>query len=180
VASTKKLLFPISTDHLFADGYAWSLELARRLKARLFLLALNARHDAREKIYHLLLEATGFYYTHYRHGAHTEKVTADTVFASGDFSEEVPQFIAANSIDIVVMGEGMNLASPISVPESLGSTGSIVLASIPLPQGEEGKDRFYDHLVHASLRNLPPGFHAALGKDRAAYNFLRRFFQRGG
>ncbi len=67
----KTLLYPFHINSPYFEGYAWAVELALRMNAKLQLFTTTTLSPgetiAPDSIYHSLLEAHGYYLEHYQH-----------------------------------------------------------------------------------------------------------------
>lgn len=184
----KTLLYPFSIDSPYFEGYAWAVELARRMKARLQLYIstspdTNNSHD-NDALYHSLLEADGYYLQHYlEDGIKLSQVKMEPFLAAGELKEGLIAHLRKNPIDIVILDPSFSLTVREGLKEIVKvSRGVILLSNDHSPRREwpqtPSADYFYDNLRNAELHKLPRNFFITLGKDHAGFNYLRKFFSK--
>ena len=169
------------------EGYAWAVELSRRMKARLQLyistsLDTNTSHG-NDAIYHSLLEADGYYLQHYKEdGIKLSQVKREPFLGSGELKEGLIAHLRKNPIDIVILDPFFSATHREGLKEIVKASRGVILLSNDQSPGRDqpqtpSVDNFYDHLRKAELHKLPRNFFTTLGKDHAGFNYIRKFFR---
>lgn len=179
MSSQKTLVFPFSIEHSYFESYAWAVELALRINARLLLFTTASSADASQQVYHSLLAAHGYYLQHYPAGVQRDlSAFREPMIAPGDMVVELISFLRTHPTDILILDAAFSKGHAVKIQQIVReSAGAIVL-----PADDPGKpvvsaDHFYDLLRRARLYKLPNNFFSSLARDRGAFNYLRKFFQ---
>ncbi len=184
----KVLLYPFYINSPYFEGYAWAVELAMRMKAKLQLFTTTTLSSgetiAQDSIYHSLLEAHGYYLEHYQHpGGTSSEVTREANIVRGELRDELILHLKKNPIDIVVI-DPIFLNSQFKALREIEkeSHGMIILPKEQQPgenkDSQPMADYFYDTLRKSELYKLPENFFSTLGTDLSVFNYLRNFFQK--
>lgn len=187
MSTPKKLLFPFSIHSPYFEGYAWAIELALHMQARLQLFTAISFgppvNPSRDSIFHSLLEAKGYYLQHYQTtGTKENEVRAEPLIAEGELKEALLAHLKKQSVDIVILDTAFSSVSK-GIQEIVKESESAIILSenkfTPerYPHQALG-DRFYDRFREAQLYKLPENFFTTLGNDRSVFNYLRKFFQK--
>jgi hypothetical protein len=184
MSTPKTLLYPLSIDTSYFEGYAWAVSLAHRTGSKLHLLSTtteNPSPEAENSIYCSLLEAHGFYIEHYQPEAekgHESKSQTHT--ASGDLAEALTSLQKKDASDLLILDAAfLSRYRKNLLPIIKASKGVIILSDYRCGESEDSHpDHFYNHLRQAQFHNLPDNFFNTLGRDTSGYNYLRKFFQK--
>ncbi|NOT73982.1 MAG: universal stress protein [Cyclobacteriaceae bacterium] len=184
----KTLLYPFNINTPYFEGYAWAMELALRMKARLQLFTTTevapGITTTPDSIYHSLLEAQGYFLEHYQHSGIKSNVAAlEPNIVKGNLKDELISHLRKKSVDIVIIDPFFLSTHFREITEiEKQSKGLIILPEHKEPSSEKshppGTDHFYDVLRRAELYKLPENFFNTLGNDLSVFNYLRRFFQK--
>jgi hypothetical protein len=184
---SKTILYPFRIDTDFRVGYAWSSELARRLKARLSLfttfmpLPANSSEPVAD-IYHALAEAQGFYIKNFQLlPLRLRPIKSERVFVTGEFAPNFNSFLDQRIPDVIVLQS--DLFSNEFMKQMIDSKyGVIVLSTHETPKTPATKkDRsqlFIDILQHAAIYNIPASFFKIISQDTSLFNYLASFFKK--
>jgi hypothetical protein len=179
----KVLLYPFSAETSYFESYAWAVELASRMNAHLQLFTTTWLSGnlsfTRDRIYHSLLEAQGYYLEHYRRESNQTEIKSEPYITDGDLTDELVSHLRKNTVDVVVLDPAFMAKHHRKLGEIVEASGGV----IALPAGKRmdndvKSDYFYDILRKAELYKLPENFFSTLGKDQAVFNYLRRIFQK--
>jgi hypothetical protein len=182
---TKTLLYPFSIDRPYFESYAWAIELAQRMQAKLFLFTTTGTPSltpsAADPIYHSLLEAQGYYLQHYQPNGHKQAdITKEPCITAGELEHELVAHLRKNPVDIVILDSQFALAHATGLSQIVKESAGVIV----LPKSNQSSkwvgvaDHFYDDLRRAKLYKLPTNFFSTLGTDHSAFNYLRKFFQK--
>lgn len=179
MSSPKTLVFPFSIDSPYFDSYAWAVELAIRLNAKLLLFTTASSADIAQKVYHSLLAAHGHYLQHYPSAVQRDvSAFREPMIAKGDLVVELISFLRANPADIVIVDGAFSIRHAMKLQQIVKeSAGAIVLPADTPEKQVRTSDHFYELLRRARLYKLPNNFFSSLARDRGAFNYLRKFFQ---
>jgi hypothetical protein len=177
--SPKTLIYPFSIDNPYFESYAWAVELALRINAKLLLFTTTPSADATQPVYHSLLAAHGYYLEHYPATSNREvPALREPLIAHGEMEEQLVSLLRANPTDIVILDAAFSARLAVKLQHIVKeSAGVIVLPADAQEKIPVAVDRFYDLLRRARLHKLPNNFFANLARDRGAFNYLRKFFQ---
>jgi hypothetical protein len=184
----KTLLYPFDINSPYFEGYAWAVELALRMKAKLQLFTTTIRPYgepiADDTIYHSLLEAHGYYLEHYQHaGIKSNEVVREPNIVNGDLKNELLIHLKKNPIDIVIIDSEFLSRNFKTIGDiERESRGMIILPDGQSPSENKAPqpmaDHFYETLRKSELYKLPENFFSTLGNDLSVFNYLRKFFQK--
>ena len=180
----------------FRRGYAWSMELARRLNGKLTLFTVVTHDGAveeKEEVYHELMEAQGHYIGHYQvlhrkvPRIRTKRVIAVTDLYSTrmDFINKLVEFLQLETFGIVVLEPG--LLSAKEQDKIIRASNCMILLpehiAQPVPEGDPEKyvtERFYEIFRQSDHFKVSRELFGRLSNDRNLFNYLRAFFVRRG
>jgi hypothetical protein len=181
----KVLLYPFSAETSYFESYAWALELASRMNARLQLFTTTTPgrpSTTRDSIYHSLLQAQGYYLQRYHHASNPAEARSEACIAEGSLPDELVTHLKKNPVDVVILDPTFISRHHRQLGDIINASGGVIAltASKDLAAGETSinTDHFYDVLRHAELYKLPENFFTTLGKDHSLFNYLRKLFQR--
>lgn len=184
---SKTILYPFRIDSDFRVGYAWSSELARRLRARLALFTTFTPPQASSSepvadIYHALAEAQGYYVKNFQLlPLRLQPVRSERIFLTGEFDPSFTSFLDQRIPDMVVLQSDM---FPNEFMKRIIDTGCGVIIVSPLEQMKapsSKKDRaqlFIDILQQAAFYNVPASFFRTISEDKGLFNYLSSFFRK--
>ena len=178
----KVLLYPFSAESPYFESYAWAVELASRMNARLqlFTSVSPAASPNRDSVYHSLLEAQGYYLTHYQ-SVPAAEIKSEPLIAEGDLPEQLVSHLKNNPVDVVVLDSIFLSKHYKKLGDIVDASGGVIALSAAKKTeqvfAKEKSDHFYDILRKAELYNLPENFFNTLGRDHAVFNYLRKLFQ---
>ncbi|HQQ97864.1 MAG TPA: hypothetical protein PLX35_11405 [Cyclobacteriaceae bacterium] len=179
MSSPKTLVFPFSLEDSYFESYAWAVELALRINARLLPFTTASSAEASQQVYHSLLAAHGYYLQHYPATVQRDlSAFREPMIASGDMVVELTAFLRSHPTDILILDAVFAKAHAVKIQQIVReSAGAIVLPADDPEKSVATVDHFYDLLRRARLYKLPNNFFSSLARDRGAFNYLRRFFQ---
>ncbi len=179
MSSPKTLVFPFSIDNPYFESYAWAVELALRINAKLLLFTTASTAENTQKVYHSLLAAHGHYLQHYPSAVQRDAAAfREPMIAQGDLVVELISFLRANPTDIVILDGSFSIHHSVKLQQIVKeSAGAIVLSADTQEKQVTTSDHFYELLRRARLYKLPNNFFSSLARDRGAFNYLRKFFQ---
>ena len=180
----RTILYPFRSDADFKIGYAWSAELARRLRAKfsLFTAIPSTSDEAIGDIYNHLAEAQGFYVRNFQLlPLRLGPVKSDRNFLEGEFDTSFLTFVTQRSPQLIVLQSDL-FSNDMMMQMINAGTQVIVLSShelieIPL----NGKDRshlFLSILQKAACYNIPPSTFSVISKDSGLFNSIASFFRK--
>ena len=179
------LLYPFRIDTDFRAGYAWSVELARRLKLRLslFTTIITTSTEPVADIYRALADAQGYYVKNFEvlH-LRLKPVKSQRNFLEGEFVKTFYDFTNQNPPHIIVMQSDMFSNE---VMKGVIDSGKkvIVLPSNEILKISTGKKSraqlFITMLQSAALYNIPASFFKTVSEDTSLFNSIAAFFRRG-
>ena len=103
---SKTLLYPFTVNSPYYEGYAWAVELAQRLNAKLqlFTAVESADETTTEDIYQSLLAAHGYYLHHFRHdNSKPDRIIREQYISTGEFQNELKKHLKGNPVDIMII-----------------------------------------------------------------------------
>ena len=178
-------MYPFRIDTDFRAGYAWSVELARRLKLRLslFTTTVTASTEPVSDIYRALADAQGYYVKNFEilHLRLTP-VKSEKNFLDGEFVKTFCDFTNQNPPHIIVMQSDLFSNE---VMKGIIDSGKkvIVLSSKEITKSSNTKNSraqlFITMLHSAALYNIPASFFKTISKDTSLFNSIAAFFRRG-
>ena len=179
----RTILFPFEIQGKFFDGYAWAVELANRMHAKLQLFTTKDRkgNDAipGNDLFQILLEAQGHYLQYYHHeDRRSTESRPEPIIVTGDLKEALINYLDDNRVDILIVDASLQADR-----KQIREITAHASAAIVLPKSARGlrgiprSDRFLDTLRRAELHRLPDNFFDTLGQDRSVFNYLRKLFQ---
>jgi hypothetical protein len=181
---TKTILYPFRIDHDFRMGYAWSAELARRLKGRLslFTTVTEATGESLEEVYHSLADAQGFYVKNFQLlQLRLKPVRSERNFLKGEFLPTFRDFVNHDIPHILVLPSPI---FPSDVIKEYIAAGQPV-AVLPSIQNQEipttRRDRsqwFIGMLKDVALYNVPASFFVTISEDQGLFNSIAAFFRK--
>ncbi len=186
MSAAKTLLFPFSIVSPYFEGYAWAVELAIRMGAKLRLfttLSGSTVKRPKDSIYYSLLEAHGYYLQHCHHlGAQSHEVLQEPCIVEGEMGKELLTHLRNYPVDVIIMDPGFYLALATEVSQIVNTSGGAIILS-PHPNDRLARQTpfefdFYDQLRRARCYKLPDNFFDALSQDHTAFNYMRKFFQK--
>lgn len=179
MSSQKTLVFPFSIENSYFESYAWAVELALRINARLLLFTTASSTDVSQQVYHSLLAAHGYYLQHHPASAQRDlSAFREPLIASGDMVVELISFLRTHPTDVLILDASFTSLHAVKIQQIVReSAGAIVLPADGPEMPAATTDHFYDLLRRARLYKLPNNFFSSLARDRSAFNYLRKFFQ---
>ena len=184
----KSILFPFVHETDFSTGYAWSLELASRIKGHLsiFTTIPDGTREHYSLVYESLIKARQF---HLRRlgtltlGKRPPSVTRN--FLKGDFENTFVQFVVDTKFDVIVLPS--EIVSDKTLKQLIHAHKQIIcLPSDGLPS--DGVDMkqpaptreafFLEMLQRTACYNLPTSFFRLFGDDKSLFNSIASFFLR--
>jgi hypothetical protein len=177
------LLYPFKIDTDFRPGYAWSVELARRLKLRLslFTTIITTSTEPVSDIYRALADAQGYYVKNFEAlRLQLKPVKSERNFLEGEFVKTFWDFTNQNPPHIIVIQSDLFSNE---VMKSVIASGKkvIVLSSNEILKSSTKKDRaqlFITMLQSAALYNIPTSFFKTISEDTSLFNSIAAFFRR--
>jgi hypothetical protein len=165
-------------------GYAWTSELARRLRAQLtlFTTMYPPSPACKASIYQALAAAQGLYVKNFQLlPLRLSPVKTQRYFEAGEFEPTLNAFLAANEPLVTVIQSGIFTISAMkSVIESRRQV--IILPDVAigndLVQTASREDRFLAILGEAAFYNPKRSFFNKLAGDQSLSNSLTQFFRR--
>ena len=185
MALKKVILYPFAINSPYFEGYAWAVELAFRMKAKLQLFTTTAIAPGItapfDSIYHSLLQAHGYYLEHYNHSeSKPSEVSREPSITNGELKDDLILHLKTNPVDIVIIDPPF-LSTQFRGLSEIGkqAKGMILLPeNLDVSQSLTYNDHFYDVLRHSELHKLPENFFVTLGNDKSVFNYLRKLFQK--
>ncbi|MBY0433652.1 MAG: hypothetical protein K2U26_06045 [Cyclobacteriaceae bacterium] len=179
---SRTLLYPFSVNTPYFEGYAWAMELASRMKARLQLFTTLPHTPGyafpSDPVYHSLLEAQGYYLQHYQHQVpYSKEVKREPFITRGALKDELLAHIRKHSIDIIIIDPAFSNEHHEALKEIVRESGAAIILH-PENALTGNSDAFYERLRQAELYKLPDNFFSTLSKDGSVFNYLRTFFQK--
>jgi len=183
----KTLLYPFYVNSPYFEGYAWAVELALRMKAKLQLFTSTTIPSGAtipaDSIYHSLLEAHGYYLEHYKNpDIKLSDISRKPNITNGLLKDELISYLRKNRVDIVIIDPLFLSAQIKEIPEiEKQAKGLIFLPerkSFENISAQPLTDHFYDVLQRSELYKLPENFFVTMGNDLTVFNYLRKFFQK--
>lgn len=181
---SKTILYPFKINTDFRVGYAWSAELARRLRRNLTLFTTldPSSPDPTVDIYSALVDAQGFYVRSFQLlQERLRPVKSDRNFLPGEFDATFLDFVDQHQPAITVLQSDL-LGN--GLMKKIIKTGFQVIV---LASGEIGKtqiakkDRaqlFLSVLRHAACYNVPQSVFNAISNDSHLFNSIASFFRK--
>jgi hypothetical protein len=183
---SKTILYPFRIDADFRMGYAWSSELARRLKAKLSLFTTFMPSPGTSEpvadIYHALAEAQGFYVQNFQLlPLRLGPVKSERVFLSGEFTPNFTTFLDQRTPDVIVLQSDV-FSNEFMKRLIHSKCGVIVLSAYENPKAPPTKkDRtqlFIDILQHAAIYNIQASFFRIISQDTSLFNYVASLFKK--
>jgi len=179
----RTILYPFRSDEDYRIGYAWSAELARRLKAKfsLFTTIPSVSDEAIGEIYTTLAEAQGFYVKNFQLlPLKLSPVRSDRNFLEGEFNASFIDFIQIRQPNLIVLQS--NLLSNDMMKQVIESGSKVIVLSsteiIKMPlNGKDRAELFVSILQRSACYNIPASAFTAIGKDKGLFNSIAAFFR---
>ena len=182
---SKTILYPFRIDQDFRMGYAWSAELARRLKGRLSLFTTVAETSPQslEEVYHALAEAQGFYVKHFQLlQLRLKPVRSERNFLKGELLSTFHDFVHRHTPHMLVLPSHLFPSEVIKQFINAGQPLAVLPAFIPNPDAPATrKDRsqwFISLLKDVALYNVPASFFITISEDQGLFNSIAAFFRK--
>ncbi len=185
---SKTLLYPFSANSQYFEGYAWAVELALRLKAKLQLFTTVASEDttSTNSIYQSLLAAHGYYLHHFRHDTTKQtRIIGERFILTGEIQKELMKYLKHNPVDIMIIDPVFQSLHTQDLKEIIRESSSAIILSgsqspvedltNPAPSITE---YFYNQLRQAEFYKIPDNFFGTLGHDHTIFNYLRKLFHK--
>ncbi|MCU0418082.1 MAG: hypothetical protein MUC38_00365 [Cyclobacteriaceae bacterium] len=166
-----RVVFPFAGNKISLEAFAWAKELAAKvhLPFYVFCSLLPENLFSKIHIYHEMLEADGYYFTHY--SGHPSEKTHIRI-KTGDFRSNFRHYLNRHPNDIIVV-DPLQDFSGINNPSGLMGYPNGIIFLRQLESSGAGEDVFSHILDTADVYHLPPGFHAqAHRKPHLASLFL--------
>lgn len=187
------IIYPFRVGKNFQQGYAWSLELARRINFELIAFTVitgEITNAKKEIIYYALMAAQGHYWQHYtfthRRASPKRKqkrIIIDTVLedVESEFYNKFTDHIKSKNYSILAI-----IPDLFTKPEVNRWVISLNKPVLVLPQNdlsiktnENGlnvTERFYEIFRQCEFYNIDRHIFDYLAKDKNLFNYLRFFF----
>ena len=158
---SKTLLYPFTVNSPYYEGYAWAVELAQRLNAKLqlFTAVESADETTTEDIYQSLLAAHGYYLHHFRHdNSKPDRIIREQYISTGEFQNELKKHLKGNPVDIMIIDPVFQSLHTKDLKEIIReSGGAIILTGSPaLTLDDPLSSEEIVSLLLDGIRNLPP------------------------
>ncbi|HTE29750.1 MAG TPA: hypothetical protein VK666_05205 [Chryseolinea sp.] len=183
--AVKTVLLPFHYDYDFKAEYAWSFELATRLKGQLSLFTSIPENTLTylSPLYQDLIEAKEF---HIRTSAlpyqakHRHPVSRH--FVMGDFETTFLHFVEECKADIIVLPD-LILSKRLMNMLIISSKQLIALPRFESDDKAPRDDRsgeafFLETLHHAACYNLPSSFFRTVSEDKGLFNYIAALFSK--
>lgn len=177
------ILYPFRIDSSFEMGYAWTSELARRLRAQLTLFTTMCPPSpaCKASIYQSLAAAQGLYVKNFQLlPLRLSPVKTKRCFEEGEFESTLNTFLAANDPIVTVMQSGI---FTISAMKSIIESGRqvIILPEMTIAndiiKAQSREDLFLTILGKVAFYNPKRSFFSKLAGDQSLSNSLTKFFR---
>lgn len=180
----KTLLYPFSTTTSFFEGYAWAIELALRLNAKLQLFTVIPGSDEAsvDKAYQSLLAAHGYYLHHFNHDTSNQsRLIQERFIVRGEIKDGLIMHLKNNPVDIMIIDTVFQSLHRADMKEIVRESNGAIMLSDHMTETESSSsfsntEYFYNQLLHAEFYKIPENFFSSLQHDHSAFNYLRKFF----
>ena len=177
------ILYPFRIDSSFEVGYAWTSELARRLKAQLalFTTMYPSGPAYTASVYQALAVAQGLYVKAFQLlPLRLPPVKTKRYFETGEFEPALDIFLKANEPLVTVMQSGMFTTKAMKTVIESGRQ-VIILPDVTIANDllktQSREDLFLAILGQVAFYNPKRSFFSKLGGNQNLSNGLTRFFR---
>ncbi len=177
------ILYPFRIDSSFEVGYAWTSELARRLKAQLTLFTTMCHPSSAytASIYQSLAAAQGLYVkTYHLLPLRLSPVKTKRCFETGEFEPALKTFLEGNEPLVTVMQSGIFTNTAMKSVIDSGRQVIIlpeVRIALDLATTQSREDLFLAILGQVAFYNPKRSFFNKLVGNQNFSNSLTRFFR---
>lgn len=152
-----RIVFPFQGNQLSLQAYAWAKELAAKVRLPFYVFCSLAPEHRYSKIhvYHEMLEADGFYFTHYT-GTPSDKTHIR--MSTGDFVSNLQAYLKKHPADIVVVDPMQTYLNESNRDRFMSYPNGLVFLR-NTDSINETDEAFASLLNRAETHHLPPNFY---------------------